>query len=62
MTTLNSSVLDVQLFAIFFQHVQRIERGEIIDSAYEGLFRVRADGRDEISSLPRHVALRVSAV
>lgn len=40
--------------------MQRIERGEIIDTGYEGFFRVRADGKDEISSLPRHVALRVS--
>ena len=39
--------------------LQRIERGEIIDSGYEGFFRVRADGKDEISSLPRNVALRV---
>ena len=42
--------------------LQRIERGEIIDSGYEGLFRVRADGKDEISSLPRNVALRVRPV
>lgn len=40
--------------------LQRIERGEIIESGYDGFFRVRADGKDEISSLPRHVALRVS--
>ena len=40
--------------------MQRIERGEIIDTGYEGFFRVRADGKDEISSLPRQVALRVS--
>lgn len=45
---------------IFSGNIQRIERGEIIDSGYEGFFRVRADGKDEISSLPRHVALRVS--
>ena len=45
---------------IFPENIQRIERGEIIDSGYEGFFRVRADGKDEISSLPRHVALRVS--
>lgn len=45
---------------IFPENIQRIERGEIIDSGYEGFFRVRADGKDEISSLPRHAALRVS--
>ncbi|XP_020600406.1 F-box/LRR-repeat protein 13-like [Orbicella faveolata] len=50
---------DVFELGIFNQHVQRIERGEILDSVYEGFFRVRADGRDEISSLPRHVALRI---
>lgn len=41
------------------EYFERIERGEIIDSGYEGFFRVRADGKDEISSLPRHVALRI---
>ncbi|PFX17404.1 F-box/LRR-repeat protein 13 [Stylophora pistillata] len=42
------------------EYFERIERGEIIDSAYEGFFRVRTDGKDEISSLPKHVALRGS--
>lgn len=41
------------------EYFERIERGEIIDSAYEGFFRVRTDGKDEISSLPKHVALRI---
>ncbi|KAL9960679.1 hypothetical protein ACROYT_G034165 [Oculina patagonica] len=41
------------------EYFERIERGEIIDTGYQGFFRVRADGKDEISSLPRHVALRI---
>lgn len=41
------------------EYFERIERGEIIDPGFEGFFHVRADGRDEISSLPRNVALRI---
>ncbi|XP_029212767.2 dynein regulatory complex subunit 6-like [Acropora millepora] len=41
------------------EYFERIERGEIIDSELEGFSRVRADGKDDISSLPRNVALRI---
>ncbi|XP_032221277.2 dynein regulatory complex subunit 6 [Nematostella vectensis] len=41
------------------EYFEKIEKGEYNDSGYEGFFRIRADGKDEISSLPRHVALRI---
>ena len=39
---------------------QRIERGEIIDTGeYRDFFETSEDGKDVISSLPKHVALLV---